>query len=158
MLFFDDIEVGWRRELGKHTFTAEEIKRFASRYDPQRFHMDEEAAKQSNFGALCASGWHTASVCMRMIVDSTKRLAAEMIERGEKPARTGPSPGFTNLKWLKPVYAGDTITFTSEVIEKRVSESRPGWGVIRTRFAGHNQNGALVYQFDGAVFIERRSA
>lgn len=158
MLSFDDIEIGWHRELGKHTFSAEEIKRFASRYDPQRFHMDEEAAKLSNFGALCASGWHTAAVCMRMIVDSTKRLTAEMMARGEKVARTGPSPGFTDLKWLKPVYVGDTITFTSEVIEKRASESRPGWGVIKTRFAGHNQNGAPVYQFDGVVFVERRSA
>jgi acyl dehydratase len=156
MLFFDDIEVGWTREMGKHLFTAEDIKRFASRYDPQPFHMDEEAAKQSHFGKLCASGWHTAAVCMRAIVDSTKQMAAEMIARGEKPAKTGPSPGFTNLKWLKPVYVGDTITFTSEVLEKRETESRPGWGIIRTRFAGKNQNGVPVYQFDGVVFIERR--
>jgi acyl dehydratase len=158
MYFFEDIEVGWRRELGKHTFTAEEIKRFASRYDPQRFHMDEEAAKQSQFGALCASGWHTAAVCMRMIVDSTKHLAADMAARGEKVARTGPSPGFTGLKWMKPVYVGDTIAFTSEVIETRASESRPGWGIVKTRFSGRNQNGVPVYQFDGIAFVERRSA
>src|SRR6185312_11695016 len=105
MRFFDDIEVGWRRELGKHTFTAEEIKRFASRYDPQLFHIDEAEAKKSHFGALCASGWHTAAVCMRTIVDSTKQFTADMTARGEKVAKTGPSPGFTNLKWLKPVYA-----------------------------------------------------
>jgi acyl dehydratase len=158
MRFFDDIEVGWQRELGKHTFNAEEIKRFASRYDPQVFHMDEEAAKKSHFGALCASGWHTAAVCMRSIVDSTKQMTADMIARGEKVAKTGPSPGFTNLKWLKPVYVGDTIIFTSEVLEKRVSESRPGWGVVKTRFMGRNQNGVTVYQFDGVVFIERRAA
>ncbi len=158
MRFFDDIEVRWRRELGKHTFSAEEIKRLAQRYDPQPFHVDEDAAKQSHFGALCASGWHTAAVCMREIVDSTKSLAADMIARGEKIANTGPSPGFTNLKWLKPVYVGDTISFASEVIEKRESESRPGWGVVKTRFSGRNQNGAPVYQFDGVVFIERRPA
>lgn len=158
MRFFDDIEVGWRRELGKHTFTAEEIKRFAGRYDPQLFHMDEAEAKKSHFGALCASGWHTAAVCMRCIVDSTKQLTADMIARGEKIAKTGPSPGFTDLKWLKPVYAGDTISFVSEVTEKRPTESRPGWGVVRTRFSGRNQNGVPVYQFDGVVFIERRSA
>jgi acyl dehydratase len=158
MMFFDDIEIGYTRELGKHTFAAEEIKRFATRYDPQLFHTDEEAAKKSQFGALCASGWHTASVCMRMIVDSNKRLAVEMQERGEKIAQIGPSPGFADLKWLKPVYVGDTISFTSEVIEKHESASRPGWGVVKTRFAGQNQNNAPVYQFDGVVFIERRSA
>lgn len=158
MRFFDDIEVGWTRELGKHTFTAEEIKRFASRYDPQPFHMDEEAAKKSHFGALCASGWHTAAVCMRSIVDSTKQMTADMTARGEKVANTGPSPGFTNLKWLKPVYARDTISFTSEVLEKRASESRPGWGIVKTRFMGRNQNGVPVYQFDGVVFVERRAA
>lgn len=158
MRFFDDIEVGWTRELGKHTFTAEEIKRFASRYDPQPFHMDEEAAKKSHFGALCASGWHTAAVCMRSIVDSTKQMTADMTARGEKVSKTGPSPGFTNLKWLKPVYAGDTIFFTSEVLEKRASESRPGWGIVKTRFMGRNQNGVPVYQFDGVVFVERRAA
>lgn len=158
MRFFDDIEVGWTRELGKHAFAAEEIKRFASRYDPQLFHMDEEAAKKSQFGALCASGWHTAAVCMRSIVDSTKQMTADMTARGEKVANTGPSPGFTNLKWLKPVYAGDTIFFTSEVLEKRASKSRPGWGVVKTRFMGRNQNGVPVYQFDGVVFVERRAA
>jgi acyl dehydratase len=156
MLFFDDIEVGYRREMGKHTFTAEEIKRFANRYDPQPFHVNEEAAKNSQFGALCASGWHTAAICMRMIVDSNKRLVTEMAERGEKVAKTGPSPGFKNLKWLKPVYVGDTISFAAEVVEKRSLESRPGWGAVRSRFTGNNQNGVPVYQFEGAVFIERR--
>ena len=158
MRFFEDIEVGWSRELGKHTFNAEEIRRFASRYDPQPFHVDAEAAKLSHFGALCASGWHTAAICMRMIVDSTRQLADEMTARGEKVAQTGPSPGFTNLKWLKPVYVGDTISYTSEVIETRASESRPGWGIVKTRFSGRNQNGVPVYQFDGIVFVERRSA
>lgn len=157
MLFFDDIEVGLRRDLGKHTFTADAIKSFARRYDPQPFHVDEEAARRSHFGALCASGWHTAAICMRMIVDSTKRLTAEMIARGDKVAATGPSPGFTQLKWLKPVYVGDTISFASEVIEKRPLASRPGWGLVRTRFTGSNQHGVAVYQFEGVVFIERRS-
>jgi acyl dehydratase len=157
MQFFEDIEIGWTRELGQHTFTVEEIKRFANRYDPQLFHTDEEAAKHSQFGALCASGWHTAAVCMRLIVESTKRIASEMIARGERPAQTGPSPGFTNLKWLKPVYVGDTLSFTAEVIDKRALESRPGWGIVKTRFAGKNQNGVPVYQFDGAVFVERRA-
>jgi acyl dehydratase len=158
MKHFEDIQVGDRRELGRHTFNAEEIKRFAARFDPQLFHMDEEAARRSHFGALCASGWHTAAVCMRMIVDANKRLDADMVARGDTPAKIGPSPGFKNLKWLKPVYVGDTISFASEVIEMRPLKSRPGWGLVRNRTTGVNQNGAPVYEFEGVAFIERRGA
>jgi len=156
MKFFDEIKIGDRRQLGKHTFAADEIKRFAARYDPQPFHVDEAAAKRSHFGGLVASGWHTAAICMRTIVDANKRLAAEMIGRGEQPAKIGPSPGFKNLKWLKPVYVGDTIAFASEVIEARPLASRPGWGLVRMRTAGTNQNGVRVYEFEGVAFIERR--
>jgi acyl dehydratase len=156
MKFFDDIKIGDRRELGGHTFAADEIKRFAARYDPQPFHMDEAAAKQSHFGGLVASGWHTAAACMRTIVDANKRLAAEMVGRGERTAKIGPSPGFKNLKWLKPVYAGDTVTFSNEVIEARPLASRPGWGMVRMRTAGTNQNGEQVYEFEGVAFIERQ--
>ena len=157
MKFFDDVKVGDRRELGKHTFTAEEIKRFAARYDPQPFHMDEEAAKRSHFGGLIASGWHTAAVCMRTIVDANKRVTAEMIGRGEQPAKTGPSPGFKNLKWLKPVYAGDTVSYASEVLDKRPLASRPGWGLVRMHTTGTNQNGVRVYEFEAVGFIECRT-
>jgi acyl dehydratase len=156
MKFWDDIKIGDRIEFGKHTFTAEEIKHFAARYDPQPFHMDEEAARRSHFGALCASGWHTAAACMRTIVDAHKRIAAEMIARGEKPAKIGPSPGFRNLKWLKPVYVGDTISYASEVIEARPLASRPGWGLVRMRTTGTNQNGVRVYEFEASAFVERR--
>ena len=86
MKFFDDIRVGDVREFGKHTFSAADIKRFARSFDLQPFHMDEEAAKRSHFGALCASGWHTTAACMRLIVDYHKRIAAEMTARGEKLA------------------------------------------------------------------------
>ena len=119
MKFFDDFQIGERREFGTHTFVADDIKRFARDFDPQPFHVDEETAKRSHFGALVASGWHTTAACMRLIVDYNKRIAAEMMARGERPARIGPSPGFKNLKWLKPIYAGDTINFSSEVIELR---------------------------------------
>jgi acyl dehydratase len=158
MKFFDDIRLGDRREFGKHTFAAEDIKRFARSFDPQPFHLDEEAAKRSHFGGLCASGWHTTAACMRLIVDYHKRLAAEMIAGGEKPAKIGPSPGFRNLKWLKPIYAGDTVAFASEVIELRPSASRPQWGVVRMRTVGTNQKGERVYEIENAAFIERRAA
>jgi acyl dehydratase len=158
MKFFDDVRLGDLREFGKHTFTAEEIKRFAQSFDPQPFHLDEEAAKRSHFGGLCASGWHSTAVCMRLIVDANKRLAADMIARGERLAKIGPSPGFKNLKWLKPIYAGDTVAFASEVIELRPSASRPQWGLMRMRTIGTNQKGERVYEIENAAFIERRAA
>ena len=123
MRYFEDIRIGDKSELGRHTFTAEEIKSFAERYDPQPFHLDEAAAARSHFGALCASGWHTVSVCMRLLRRSM--ACARSAERARAASRspTGPSPGFRDLKWLKPVYAGDTITYASEIDrEARVAE------------------------------------
>jgi acyl dehydratase len=158
MKLFNDTKLGDRRDYGRHTFTADDIKRFAANFDPQPFHLDEDAAKKSHFGGLCASGWHTTAACMRLIVDYHKRLAAEMIARGERAAKIGPSPGFRSLKWLKPIYAGDTIAFGSEVIEMRPSASRPQWGVIRMRTTGTNQKGERVYEIEHAAFIERRAA
>src|ERR1043166_6088364 len=108
MRYFDDISVGDCMPLGSHTFTAEDIKTFAAQYDPQTFHMDEAAAAKSHFGALCASGWHTIAVWMRLRVQYGQREDAERAARGEVIARLGPSPGFRDLKWMKPVYAGDT--------------------------------------------------
>jgi acyl dehydratase len=157
MKFFDDMRLGDLREFGKHTFTAEEIKRFAQSFDPQPFHLDEEAAKRSHFGGLCASGWHSTAVCMRLIVNANKRLAADMIARGERLAKIGPSPGFKNLKWLKPIYAGDTVAFASEVIELRPLASRPQWGLMRMRTIGTNQKGERVYEIENIAFIERRA-
>jgi acyl dehydratase len=156
MQFFEDIRIGQKSEIGRHTFTAEEIKRFAARYDPQPFHLDEAAARRSHFGALCASGWHTAAVCMRMLVARKDRIVAELAARGEPIATWGPSPGFRELKWLKPVYVGDTITYATEPIEKRESKSRPGWGLLFSRNTGTNQRGEVVYSFIGSAFIERR--
>jgi acyl dehydratase len=156
MKYFEDISVGERRELGRHTFTAEEIKTFARRYDPQPFHLDEAAAAASHFGALVASGWHTAAMFMRLWVGFQREMVEAMRARGEPIARTGPSPGFSNLKWLKPVYAGDTISYASEVIEKRESASRPEWGIVISRATGTNQKGEAVYEFQGVGFVERR--
>jgi acyl dehydratase len=156
MRYFDDINVGDRIELGTHTFTAEAIKTFAAQYDPQAFHMDEAAAAKSHFGALCASGWHTVAAWMNLRVQYGKREDAERAARGEVIAKLGPSPGFRELKWLKPVYVGDTISYASEVAEKRVTKSRPGWGIIFARNTGTNQKGELVLSFIGSGFVERR--
>jgi acyl dehydratase len=156
MRFFEDMSVGERAELGSHTFTAEEIKAFARKFDPQRFHVDEEAAKASHFGRLCASGWHTAAVYMRHFVEFERREADQARAHGETPARDGPSPGIRDLRWLKPVYAGDTISFAREVKELRETTRQPGWGLMVAYNTGTNQHGELVFSFIGAKFAERR--
>ena len=155
MKYFEDTVVGVRRTIGSHTFTAAEIKAFAARFDPQPFHLSEEAAARSHFGRLCASGWHTSSVCMRHIVEANKKQADDQRAQGEPVAKSGPSPGVRDVRWLKPVYVGDTITFSSEIIELR-EVSRPGWGLVVARNTGTNQHGELVYSVQGAVFVERR--
>ena len=156
MKYFEDIRVGDRDEIGRHTFTAADIKAFASRFDPQSFHVDENAAARSHFGALCASGWHTAVMWMRLMVEYRRGEDEALRARGEGVAAIGPSPGFRDLKWLKPVYAGDTISYVSEVIETRPSKSRPGWGLVTLLSAGANQRGEAVISFKGTNFVERR--
>jgi len=156
MTYFEDLCVGRWTEVGSHTFTAHEIKEFAREFDPQPFHLDEEAAARSHFGALCASGWHTAAVCQRHIVRERHRQQAELRRRGEPIARTGPSPGLRDLKWPRPVYAGDTVTFAQEIVELRTVVSRPDVGLRIARNTASNQRGELVYSVLSSTFIERR--
>jgi acyl dehydratase len=155
--FFEDIAVGERFEVGRHIFTADGIKAFARRFDPQLFHIDEAAAARSHFGALCASGWHTAAVWMRLMVDYQRREDDARRARGEPVAELGPSPGFRELKWLKPVYAGDTIAYSTEVIGTRASSSRPDWGLMTIRNTGVNQKGEPVISFISVGFVQRRT-
>jgi acyl dehydratase len=154
--YLDDLVSGEVVDLGAYTFSAEEIIRFAKAFDPQSFHVDPEAAKDSLFGALCASGWHTAAIWMKLLAAHREQVRADALRRGERPARLGPSPGFKNLKWLKPVYAGDTITYRTTLVNKRASASRQGWGLAFHRNTAMNQHGQEVFSFDGAVFWERR--
>ncbi|MCU4180999.1 MaoC family dehydratase [Bosea sp. BH3] len=150
--FFEELEIGRRYELGSFVFTAEEIVAFARSFDPQPFHMDEAAAANSSFGRLAASGWHTAAVWMATMVSHRQRQLGATTGR---PARLGPSPGFKNLRWSKPVFAGDRITYFSEIADKRESASRPQWGLFFHRNTGVNQHGEEVFSFDGCVFVER---
>jgi acyl dehydratase len=158
MRFFEDMPVGERREFGSFTFTADDIKRFARAYDPQRFHLSEEEGRNSLFGGLAASGWHVASVCMRLLVLDTQRADQEATARGEKVAVGGPSPGFRDLRWIKPVLAGDTITFAREIESARTSDSRPEWGIVQLRNFGTNQRGELVFSYVATAFVPRRNA
>ncbi len=158
MRFYEDIEIGQSRELGVFTFTADDIKRFARQFDPQRFHLSEQEGRNSLFGGLAASGWHVASVCMKMIVADGQRVAREAAARGERIAVWGPSPGFRELRWSVPVLAGDTLSFASEVETRRASDSRPEWGIVQIRNRGTNQRGELAFSFLGAAFVPRRNA
>jgi acyl dehydratase len=157
MRFFEDIEIGQRRELGSFTFTAELIKKFAAQFDPQHFHLDEEEGRNSLFGGLAASGWHVGSVCMKLLVADGQREAREAAARGEQVAVWGPSPGFRELRWIKPVLANDTVHFTSEVETKRLSEKRPEWGILQARNTGTNQRGEVVFSFLATAFVPRRN-
>lgn len=156
MKYFDEIKIGDVIMTGRHVFTAEEIKSFAQRFDPQLFHVDEEAAARSHFGALCASGWHTAAVWMRLHVDYRRAENDAARARGEAVAQSGPALGFRDLKWLKPVYVGDAIDYKSEVTELRASNSRPGFGLMTIMTTGINQNGAPVISFASTTFVARR--
>jgi acyl dehydratase len=154
--YFEDIEIGARVVIGRHTFTAEEIKSFAERFDPQPLHLDEAAAARSDFRALRASGWHTVVTWMRLRMEQMRREVEAQRAREEPVAQLGPSPGFRELRWLAPVHAGDTITYASEVVGSRPLSSRPGWGLVHFLNSGANQAGETVFSFVGSAFVERR--
>jgi acyl dehydratase len=158
MRFFEDMEIGARREVGSFTFTAEQIKKFAAQFDPQAFHLDEEAGRKSLFGGLAASGWHVGSVCMKLMVADGQRMSKEAAARGEEIPVWGPSPGFRELRWIKPVLAGDTISFSGVIESKRTSEKRPEWGILQSRMTGINQRGEQVYSLLATAFVPRRNA
>ncbi len=155
-LYFEDQKVGAAAALGAHTFTRESIIAFALLYDPQPFHLSEEAGKKSIYGGLVASGWHTASVCMRLFIDWRDRARAERAALGEALPRLGLSPGFRDMRWLAPVRAGDTVAYSTRVESARKTR-RPDWGVVTSRSIGLNQHGAEVFAFTSAVFWERRA-
>ena len=134
MIHYEDLVVGETEEFGAYEVTREEVIEFASKYDPQPFHVDDEAAAETYFGRLSASGWHTAAMTMRMMVDNFSQ---------KQRASLG-SPGIDELRWLKPVYPGDTLSVTSELIEKRRSKSRPEMGIMRAESTTWNQHGEAV--------------
>ena len=153
MRFWDSLEVGAEEELGRHLFTAEDIVRFARKYDPQIFHLDAEAAKATMFGGLCASGWHTSAEMMRLIVESQTRRVGAWMKAGNPMPKLGPSPGAKALKWTRPIFAGDTVVYRQTLTAKRASQSRPGWGIVETKVEASNQDEEIVFSMQGAVLI-----
>ena len=145
MIYWEDFKVGERIEMGRHVFTEREIIDFARQFDPQPFHVDAAAAKQSFFGGLIASGWHTCSVGMRLMVESYVNKSKSL-----------GSPGLDNIRWLNPVRPGDTITYTRVLLESRASASRKDVGLVKSRWEGVNQKGELVLTMEGWGMFGRR--
>ena len=148
----DFFRIGTTVELGTYTFAPETIVAFARKYDPQPFHLSEETAKGSVFGRLCASGWHTAAAWMKC--NLAARMGADQWTGPGPEPEFGPSPGFRNLKWLKPVYAGETVSYTRTALDHRPLASRPGWRVLTMRGEGFDSTGDKVIEFDSAVLVK----
>ncbi len=140
-------------ELGDHTFGKQEIINFASKFDPQRFHISEEEAKDSHFGDLCASGWHTISIWMQKNVENGLDEMIRLTGYEGAPPVFGPSPGFKDLRWHLPVFVGDTITYSSTISGKSPHPKRPNWGRVMNQSHGINQNGKLVLSMNGSVTL-----
>ncbi len=146
-LYWEDFTPGEVVEIGRHTFTEEEIIAFAVQFDPQPFHTDPVAARGTFYGGLIASGWHTCAVGMRLMVQSYIGRAA-----------SAGSPGVENIRWLGPVRPGDTIAYRRVILETRPSGSRPGIGLVRSRSEALNQHGVTVMTMEGWGMFRRRHA
>jgi acyl dehydratase len=138
-------------EIGSYEFTAEGITAFAREFDPHFFHVDAEKAKQSLFGGLCASGWHVCSAAMKCGVASISEWSAGILAEGGEPPKLGPSPGVRDLKWLKPVFAGDTVTYTMRFNRDTPIPNRPGRNLCDFTYEGINQRGEPVMRFEASV-------
>lgn len=134
LIYFEDLEVGTTAAFGRYAVTREEVIEFASKYDPQPFHLSDEAAAQTHFGRISASGWHTCAMVMRMLVDN-------ITER--KQAGLG-SPGLDELRWLRPVYPGDVLRVETELLGKQQSRSRPEMGSFQSVVRVFNQDDVVV--------------
>lgn len=147
MQYYEDIEVGRKSGFGSYRVTREEVIAFAGKYDPQPFHLDDAAAAATHFGRLSASGWHTCAMVMSMVVEDLKH---------HRQAGLG-SPGVDELRWIKPVYPGDTLRCEGEVIDKRRSTSRPEMGIVRRKTTVFNQDDAVVMTFIALGLVATRN-
>lgn len=146
MRYFEDLEIGAETHFGSYEVTREEVLDFARKYDPQPFHLSDEEAAKTHFGRLAASGWHTCAMTMAVI--------ARHVVDGEQQGLG--SPGVDELRWLKPVYPGDTLHVNSKLIEKTPSRSKPEIGSFRSQTTVTNQDGVPVMRFTSIVLIRRR--
>lgn len=145
--YFEDYEIGATQSFGHYEVTKEEIIEFASKYDPQPFHLSEQAGQAMHFGGLCASGWHTCAMVMRLIVDHMSTAGTASLG----------SPGVDELRWKKPVFPGDILRIESTVTAKRESSSRPDMGSVFLENKVYNQKDELVMSFKPIVMYRRRA-
>jgi acyl dehydratase len=148
MRYFEDLEIGAETYFGSYDVTREEVLDFARKYDPQPFHLSDEGAAATHFGRLCASGWHTCAMTMAVI-------ARKVV--GDDQAGLG-SPGIDELRWMKPVYPGDTLHVRGKILDKTPSRSKPEIGSFRTETIVTNQDDVPVMRFTSIVLIRRRPA
>ena len=146
MIYFEDVEIGETTDFGTYAVTRDEVLEFARKFDPQPFHLSDDAAAKTHFGRLAASGWHTGAMAMRVIVDRLTDL---------KWAGLG-SPGLNELRWLKPVHPGDTLRVTGTVVDKKPSRSKPNIGTFWTDTIVTNQHGEPVMSYTSIVLMQRR--
>ena len=146
MIYWEDLEVGAETLFGHYDVTREEVLEFARKYDPQPFHLDDEAAAKTHFGRLAASGWHTAAMAMSVIVGHLN---------AHPQAGLG-SPGVDELRWLKPVYPGDRLTVRGKILDKTPSRSKSALGSIRTQTFVTNQDGVEVMRYTTIILMARR--
>jgi len=144
--YFEDIVVGQTVNFGSYAVSREEVLEFAQKYDPQPFHLDDEAAAQTHFGRLAASGWHTSAMAMSMIVAYQSACGHQGLG----------SPGIDELRFLKPVYPGDVLTCQREILEKRQSKSKPDMGIFRNRVTVFNQHDEAVMSYVANAFVRVR--
>ena len=144
-IFFEDFFDGQEIALGSVTVDRDEVLDFARRYDPQSFHVDEEAAARSIYGGIIASGWHTGAMMMRLLCDGLFLRAASM-----------GSPGLDQLRWVRPVRPGDTLTLTGKVLSAKASRSKPDRGSVDISYKVHNQHGELAMTFQAVTMFGRR--
>jgi len=146
MLYLEDMEIGQKASFGSYRVTRDEVIDFASKYDPQPFHLDDDAAAKTHFGRLSASGWHTAAMTMAMLVENLT---------SNKQAGLG-SPGLDELRWLKPVYPGDTLRVETELTDVRPSRSRPEMGSIHSLVTVFNQDDVPVMTMKSIGLVATR--
>lgn len=148
MMYFEDLEIGAKSSFGRYEVTRDEVIDFAQKYDPQAFHLSDEAAAKTHFKKLAASGWHTTAMMMRMQVENMGVI---------QQAGLG-SPGIDELRWLKPVYPGDILRCEAELLDKTPSRSKPDLGSFRSRTTVFNQNDEPVMSMIAIGLIRRRPA
>src|SRR5688572_4055416 len=144
--YLEDYAVGQTFGSGKLRVDEDQIKRFAAEFDPQPFHLEERAARESIFRGLAASGWHTAAMTMRLLVESDLTPAGGII-----------GAGFDEFRWPKPVRPGDELRLESEIVDVRASKSRPTQGIIKVRTTTLNQNNEAVQVLVANLVVPRRT-